>query len=130
MPERTRKAYQDHYKEKLHKQNQKIKTMKAVTIRQLEEEQEEQESPQEQKQEPTDREWHRYSHGYHSSNPYPTCIVPVPVTPWVYLSKQVQKCPKQPINEGDIPNFDEFCEIGYISLSFGPKNMFLNLFKS
>ena len=27
-------------------------------------------------------------------------------------------------------NFNEFCKIGYISLSFGAKNMFLDLFKS
>ena len=47
MPERTRKAYQDHYEEKLHKQNQKIRAMEAVTIRQLEESWEEQKSPEE-----------------------------------------------------------------------------------
>ena len=39
MPERTRRAYQDHYEEKLHKRNQKIRTMEAVTIRRLEENQ-------------------------------------------------------------------------------------------
>ena len=47
MPERTRKAYQDHYEEKLRKWNQKIRTMEAVMIRWLEENWEEQESPQE-----------------------------------------------------------------------------------
>ena len=53
-----------------------------------------------------------------------------PMTPRVYLSKQVQKCPKQPRNEGDILNFDEFCEIGCISLNFGLKNMFSDSFES
>ena len=56
MPERTRKAYQDHYEEKLHKQNQKIRTMEAVTIRQLEENWKEQESPEEPQEQPKEQE--------------------------------------------------------------------------
>ena len=49
MPEKTRKAYQNHYEEKLCKRNQKIRKLEAITIRRLEEEQKEQESPQEHK---------------------------------------------------------------------------------
>ena len=47
MPEKTRKAYQNHYEEKLCERNQKIGELEAITIRQLEEERKEQESPQE-----------------------------------------------------------------------------------
>ena len=53
MPERTRKAYQDHYEDKW---NQKIRTMEAVTIRQLEEKWEEQESPEEPQEQPKEQE--------------------------------------------------------------------------
>ena len=56
MPERTRKAYQEHYKEKLCKRNQKIRTMEVVTIRQLEEDREEQESPEEPQEQPKGQE--------------------------------------------------------------------------
>ena len=49
MPEKTRKAYKNHYEEKLHKRNQKIGNLEAVTIRWLEEEHREQEFPQESK---------------------------------------------------------------------------------
>ena len=38
MPEMTRKAYQNHYEEKLCKRNQKIGKLEAITIRQVEEE--------------------------------------------------------------------------------------------
>ena len=56
IPERTRKAYQDHYEEKLHKRNQKIRTMEAVTIRRLEENWEELESPEESQEQPKEQE--------------------------------------------------------------------------
>ena len=56
MPERTRKAYQEHYEEKLRKRNQKIRTLEAVTIRRLEENQEEQESPEEPREQSKEQE--------------------------------------------------------------------------
>src|ERR1700678_4748986 len=54
----------------------------------------------------------------------------LPATPQVYPSKRAQKRPKRPRIEGDRANFNEFHEISHISFSFGPKNMFLGLFKS
>src|ERR1700679_3475355 len=71
------------------------------------------------------RQWH----GYRASNPYPTHGVPLPATPQVYPSKRAQKHPKQPRIEGDRANFNKFHKISHISFSFGPKNMFLGLFK-
>jgi hypothetical protein len=60
--------------------------------------------------------------------PYPWSTLPA--TPRVYPSKIAQKRPKRPRIEGDRANFNEFYEISHISFSFGPKNMFLGLFKS
>jgi hypothetical protein len=51
------------------------------------------------------RQQHGYSHGYRSSDPYPSRGVPVPVNPRVYPSKRVQKQPNRPKNEWDMSNF-------------------------
>ena len=76
-----------------------------------------------------------------NSTGIPRGIVPVTLTHPMespYLSghgfthqnkpKNIQNGPE--MKEIYIPNFDEFCEIGCISLNFGPKNMFLDSFKS
>ena len=59
MPKRTRRAYQEHYEEKLSKRNQKIRRLEPVTIRHIEEQQMEQESPEEPQEQPTERESHQ-----------------------------------------------------------------------
>ena len=56
MPEKTRKAYRNHYEEKLSKRNQKIRTLEPVTIRKIEEQWMEQESPAELQEQLTEQE--------------------------------------------------------------------------
>ena len=54
--------------------------------------------------------------------------IPIPIKPWIYLSKWVQEQPNWPRNEWDITNFDEFHKISYNSLNSGPKIIFLDSF--
>ena len=81
-------------------------------------------------QESTLRQQHGYSHGYRASNPYPTCSVPVPATPWVFPSERAQEHRNWPRNERVMADFNEFYEISYKSLSFCPKIMFLDSFEN
>ena len=59
LPKRTRKAYQEHYEEKLSKRNQKIRMLEPVTIRRIEEQRMEQESPEELQEQPMEQESHQ-----------------------------------------------------------------------